>query len=136
MLYPAPWFCVVFTSLTCLRYKYVCGAGSEGCEHISEMLKANKAVKKVILSSNMIDDDGIRAVADGLAVNAVVSTLLVAGNPFGDIGVRQLRHYFWAISSRISLLYTTPTRAALYALLGDRACWILTGLSGTWNPML
>ena len=54
------------------------------------MLKANKSVKKVILSSNMIDDDGIRAVADGLAVNAVVSTLLVAGNPFGDIGAQYL----------------------------------------------
>lgn len=40
------------------------------------MMKANKAIKKLILSSNLVDDDGIRAIADGLAVNSIISTLV------------------------------------------------------------
>lgn len=50
--------------------------GSEGCEFISEMLKSNTTLKKLILSSNLIDDDGVHVLADGLSVNDTLSSLV------------------------------------------------------------
>ena len=53
-------------------------AGDEGAEHLSMMLAGNDALRKVIVSSNMIADDGIIAISDALCRNTSVTTLVRA----------------------------------------------------------
>lgn len=40
------------------------------------MLKANSRLKKLILSSNLLDDDAVRILADGISVNESLQTLV------------------------------------------------------------
>ena len=54
--------------------------GTEGCEFFSEMLRVNKTLKKLILSSNLVDDDGLRALSDGVGVNDTLETLVCFDN--------------------------------------------------------
>ncbi len=49
---------------------------SEGCEYICEALRVNTTLRKLILSSNGIDDFGVKALADSLTVNATLHTLV------------------------------------------------------------
>lgn len=49
-------------------------------------------IRKLIVSSNIIEDDGVKALADGLTYNETVTTLLLAGNPFTDSGGQYLTH--------------------------------------------
>ena len=49
---------------------------SEGCEYLCEALRVNTTLRKLILSSNGIDDFGVKALADSLTVNATLHTLV------------------------------------------------------------
>jgi hypothetical protein len=40
------------------------------------MLKANSRLKKLILSSNLLDDDAVRILADGISVHESLQTLV------------------------------------------------------------
>ena len=57
-------------------------AGSEGCEELAEMLRENRALKKLVLAGNQIDDFGLKALADALAVNKSLATLVALRAPF------------------------------------------------------
>ncbi len=50
--------------------------GSEGCEYLTEALKTNTTLKKLILSSNGIDDYGIKALAEAIVVNKTLAALV------------------------------------------------------------
>jgi hypothetical protein len=69
--------------------------GSEGCENISDMLKSNATLKKLVLSSNIIDTDAVKALADGLGVNKSLTTLVGGFYPFFFF----LAHFFLSVAA-------------------------------------
>ena len=62
----------------------------EGGREISEMLKLNQNIRKLLLSSNLLGDVGVKHLAEALSVNTGLELLLIADNPFGDDGGRHL----------------------------------------------
>lgn len=67
------WMLFQYYTLYNISYNTIDG---EGCEHIAEMLKFNKTLKKLVLSSNLVDNDGIGALVQGLGVNSSIHTLV------------------------------------------------------------
>ncbi len=53
---------------------------SEGCEVLSEVLASNTSLHKIILSGNLLDDNAIKAIADGLSRNKSLTTLVSTYN--------------------------------------------------------
>ena len=62
----------------------------EGGREIAEMLRHNQTIRKLLLSSNLLGDTAVEAIADSLSVNSGLEMLLMGDNPFGDEGGRQL----------------------------------------------
>lgn len=58
------------------RAATTCCADGEACEHIGEMLKFNSTIRKLALSSNLVDDDAMDALAQGLSVTKSLTTLV------------------------------------------------------------
>jgi len=54
------------------------------------MLKQNQTLRKVLLSSNLLGDSAVEALADSLTVNSGLEMLLMGDNPFGDEGAHRL----------------------------------------------
>ncbi len=54
------------------------------------MMRHNHSLRKVLLSSNLLGDNAVSALAEGLAVNSGLEMLLIGDNPFGDEGGTRL----------------------------------------------
>merc|ERR1719378_389235 len=94
-------------------------------EHFAEALKDNKSLKKAILSSNLLDDQAIATLVEGINRNSSLETLLLAGNPFGDMGIRRLVHALSDKNSSIRVLdihnceISEPTERAVVAKFSE-----------------
>ena len=65
------------------------GLGERGAEAIGEVLKENKTLQFLDLSSNRIEK-GTESLAQGLMHNQTLRSLQLNGNPIGDRGVMLL----------------------------------------------
>lgn len=64
--------------------------GFEGAHHLSDLLKVNKALKKLVLKKIDINDDGIKEIASSLEKNETLEVLDLSRNSFGCPGVQKL----------------------------------------------
>lgn len=64
--------------------------GVQGCTAMSEMLKQNRTIYALDISSNGIGPDGAEELARGLQVNAGLGKLAIASNNLGPNGARPL----------------------------------------------
>ena len=58
--------------------------------NISKMLKSNKSLKHLKISSNSIGDDGISAISDGLCINTTLIQLIARGCRFHSKGAKSI----------------------------------------------
>ena len=72
----------LIASACCLSYKTAVNIG--------KMLKSNKSLKYLKISSNSIGDDGISAISDGLHINTTVIQLIARGCGFHSKGAKSI----------------------------------------------
>ena len=58
--------------------------------NIGKMLKSNKSLKHLKISSNSIGDDGISAISDGLCINTTLIQLIARGCGFHSKGAKSI----------------------------------------------
>ena len=63
---------------------------NDGAKALAEVVKDGKKLQVFIVAGNEIEDEGMFAVADALAVNDTVEKLDVSGNPFSPSGAAAL----------------------------------------------
>lgn len=68
-----------------------CGVSDLGCSDLYEGLRHNKTLKHLVLSQNLITNDGALKLADALGRNGTLETLDLSHNPhIGDDGIIEL----------------------------------------------
>ena len=77
---------------------------------IAEMLQENQTIRKLLLSSNLLGDSAVEALAESLTVNSGLEMLLMGDNPFGDEGGKRLCEVLCSRNSALQVLDIHGTR--------------------------
>lgn len=78
-----------FNSMGDQRFR-AAGNGNSNARILNSILRENKTIKELDLSSTGLDDDGIKEICDGIKANTSIELLSLANNHFGETGAQYL----------------------------------------------
>ena len=73
-----------------IEYLYLVNNNIQNISYIAKALEDNKTIRKFLLNSNQIGNDGAKDLAKTLKINNTIDTLSISDNQIGDIGTKAL----------------------------------------------